>query len=135
MYHGIAFLYKVHVTVASSCGNGLESDPPGRCCVGGLRIARAHLDQGRLLDGPQLLPLLSPHIIAPDELTEIPPIGPLGGGEFPQHVEGIEIELQRDHLAFALVGFAIVIAQKWSLSNLRDTGWTPCPCLPSPLTT
>ena len=71
MYHGIAFLYKVHVTVASSCGNGLESDPPGRCCVGGLRIARAHLDQGRLLDGPQLLPLLSPHIIAPDaELGE-----------------------------------------------------------------
>src|SRR4029453_2165646 len=35
----------------------------------------------------------------------------------------------------AVRGFAIVIAQKWSLSNLRDTGWTPCPCLPSPLTT
>jgi hypothetical protein len=37
--------------------------------------------------------------------------------------------------ALALEGFAIVIAQKWSLSNLRDTGWTPCPCLTSPLTT
>jgi hypothetical protein len=24
-------------------------------------------------------------------------------------------------------GFAIVIAQKWSLSNLRDAGWMPCP--------
>ena len=24
-------------------------------------------------------------------------------------------------------GFAIVIAQKWSLSHLRDAGWMPCP--------
>ena len=24
-------------------------------------------------------------------------------------------------------GFAIVIAQNWSLSNLRETGWMPCP--------
>jgi hypothetical protein len=27
---------------------------------------------------------------------------------------------------FGLDGFAIVIAQKWSLSNLRDAGWMPC---------
>ncbi len=27
----------------------------------------------------------------------------------------------------AVDGFAIVIAQKWSLSNLRDAGWMPCP--------
>jgi hypothetical protein len=31
------------------------------------------------------------------------------------------------YLSFPVVGFAIVIAQKWSLSNLRDTGWMPCP--------
>ena len=30
-------------------------------------------------------------------------------------------------LLSTLQGFAIVIAQKWSLSNLRDTGWMPYP--------
>jgi hypothetical protein len=42
-------------------------------------------------------------------VTGVPPPGPLLK------------TLQTKH------GFAIVIAQKWSLSNLRDAGWMPCP--------